>query len=120
VLSNSCSDCSSCYSLHSYIESFDPTDSQCRKYIRDVYVGEGELGVQITTSTGSPVISSVKPNSAVKGKICAGDFLVAINDMDVRHLKAAKIAKVFPKVEKSVDMVKLTVITDSDKADELL
>jgi len=64
---------------------------QCGIVCRDIMAPPGKLSIMIHSTKDGPAIHSVKPGSVLRGKIFAGDLIVAVNDTDTRSWSAEDV-----------------------------
>jgi hypothetical protein len=65
-----------------------------RTELIDIYAPAGKLGVVIETAdNGAPYVHGIKECSVIRDKLQEGDILVAVDDEDVRTMKATTISR---------------------------
>mmetsp|Transcript_18955 Transcript_18955/g.26943 ORF Transcript_18955/g.26943 Transcript_18955/m.26943 type:complete len:372 (+) Transcript_18955:10-1125(+) len=57
----------------------------------------GPLGLIIDSSANGPLVHSLKPNSPMVGLLKPGDCILAIDDVDTRHMNAAALTQLMAK-----------------------
>ncbi len=75
---------------------------------RDVIAPPGKLNIVIHSTKDGPAIHSVKPGSALEGKLFQGDLVVAVDDTDTRTFNAVDVMEMM--TQRSDSERKITII----------
>lgn len=75
---------------------------------RDCYAPPGKLHIVILSTKDGPEIKTVKPGSALEGKLFAGDLLVAVDDIDTRMMTSEAVMELM--TARNTQERKLTVL----------
>jgi len=90
----------------------DPTFEAERGLIRrDCFAPKGKLGVVIDTTKDGPVVFEIKPGSVVEGVLFPGDKIIAVDDVDTRHMSASAVTQIMAR--RMNHRRKITVLSDA-------
>lgn len=65
--------------------------------IYDVFAPPGPIGIVVDTTKKGCIVHSLKKTSPMQGLIAPGDFILALDDVDVRKMDAASLTKLMAK-----------------------
>lgn len=75
----------------SYVAQSSVIDSIAHSY--DVFAPPGALGIVVDTTEKGCIVYSLKKSSPMQGLMNRGDFIIGLDDFDVRNLSAASLTK---------------------------
>ena len=84
---------------------------------RDCFAPPGRLQIVIHSTKDGPAVHSVKPGSALEGKLFPGDLILAVDDLDTRTYSAEEVMKMM--AAKSAFERKITVLHFDDRSFQL-
>jgi C-terminal processing protease CtpA/Prc len=76
-----------------YYEAEEEEDSVAQPGGYDVLAPPGPIGIVVDTTKKGCIVHSLKKTSPMQGLITPGDFIIALDDVDVRKMDAASLTK---------------------------